>query len=318
VSDGINDIAEVGRALGHDLYRLSRMRASIDWPQSVREGFVEARLRGLTRSRPDRFVAKWLQLRLGAEKRGRPVADGVTPNYLRQIDVAECPVLRTPLTHGALADSDWSVDRLNNDAAYATNNLAVMSTRANRAKGQRPFDVVLALAGGEAIVDGLAPVEWLRLAAMMLGPCFASRPADAPDLPMPIAIPNRTVRTAMQQVQYLLASRCDRHSGKNALVKYLTVAAGAPQATLALRLLAEAVHKSLKGLDYPWDVWMTPENMHLLLAWRAKLDEAAWARVGALSVSLIGGKRFDVGRLLDWRLPTAGYRASGKGPGVAG
>ena len=81
---------------------------------------------------------------------------------------------RIELTHGARRGSDWSVDRLNNDGAYAPNNLAVMSTLANQAKGSRCFEHVYALSQRGQPTDGPAPVEWLRLAALTLGPCRCS------------------------------------------------------------------------------------------------------------------------------------------------
>ena len=94
---------------------------------------------------PNRFVRKWLQLRLSAWRRGR-VFEGqqVNPAFLRQIDVAVCPVTREVLTHGTGELSDASVDRVFNDAAYAAGNLAVMSTRANRAKAAYGVDDAMA------------------------------------------------------------------------------------------------------------------------------------------------------------------------------
>ena len=75
------------------------------------------------------------KLRLGAWLRGRAFeGTQVNPAFLRRIDVAVCPVTRELLTHGTGELSDASVDRVFNDAAYAAGNLAVMSTRANRAK----------------------------------------------------------------------------------------------------------------------------------------------------------------------------------------
>lgn len=107
----------------------------------------------------------------------------MTPQLVHAIDVAECPATRITPTHGRLADTDWSFDRLNNEAGYAANNLAVMSTRANMAKGRRTFDEVLQQARAETPTDGLQLVEWMQLASLMLGPCCATEPAKAPLLP---------------------------------------------------------------------------------------------------------------------------------------
>ena len=57
--------------------------------------------------------------------------------HLHRIDVPVCPVSLVTLTHGERADTDWSIDRLNNNGAYAIGNLAVMSRGANTAKGAR-------------------------------------------------------------------------------------------------------------------------------------------------------------------------------------
>ena len=304
-----DDHAEAGRALGHDLYRFTRLNQVVDWPRSVREGYEHARAQQSPRCSADVYKKKWLQLRLSALERGRFISDGVTPQFLRRIDVAECPVLRIGLTRGTLDDSDWSVDRLNNDAAYAPNNLAVMSTRANRAKDDRDFAEVLRLSRLAHPADGLAPAEWLRLAALMLGPCFATNPAAAPDIPMPVAIPNTTVRMATQQLQYLFASRCGRHADKNRLVKALQAAVDDERGVLALRLLAESVHIGLKQVIYPWDVWLIEGRMESLKSWRELVGDAAWGRLGALSCALIGGKPIDLSRLADWRVDRRGYRA---------
>ena len=112
----------------------------------VRQGWEAGRDSfGRRTLQPNRFVRKWLQLRLNAWLRGR-VFEGqqVNPAFLRQIDVAVCPVTREVLTHGTGELSDASVDRVFNDAAYAAGNLAVMSTRANRAKSDYGVDDAMA------------------------------------------------------------------------------------------------------------------------------------------------------------------------------
>jgi hypothetical protein len=82
----------------------------------------------------DRYIRKWLQLRRNAWRRERIFDDGVTPQFLRLIDVPYCPITREKLTYSTGEDSDWSVDRLVNDGGYVRGNLVVMSTRANKAK----------------------------------------------------------------------------------------------------------------------------------------------------------------------------------------
>lgn len=141
------------------------------------------------------------------------------------------------------------------------------------------------------------------------GTRFATRPAEAPDLPMPVPIPNFTVRMATQQLQFLFASRCGRHAGKNALVKALRAALVDERGLLTLQLLAGSVHEGLKTLPYPWDVWLNGGRMELLRSWREQVGGTTWGRLGAVSCSLIGGKPIDSARLSDWRIQRRGYLA---------
>ena len=306
------DRAETGRALGHDLYRYGRWLPVADDrtdAASLAEGHAQARARAVGRLHPDRHERKWLQLRLNAWRRGRAIAADVTPALLREIDVPRCPVTRCLLTHGERADTDWSVDRLDNDGAYAANNLAIVSVAANRAKGSRSFEAVHALAQREEPAEGLTPAAWLRLAALMLGPCFATRPQAAPALPLTVPLPPRAAHLALQQVQHVLATRASPQSGKNALIKHFKAASRGEQAQAALRTLAEAVHQGLKTTDreYPCDIWLQPSAMSALIAWRAALEGAGWGLADEISRALAGSRCVPASRLLSWRLDTRGY-----------
>lgn len=234
--DGI----EAGRALGYDLYSRNRIAPSDAWPQSIVEGFAAAAGQAIARPYADRHVRKWLQLRLNAYRRQRLVNDDVTPGLLRQIDVVHCPVTRVALTHGELLDSDWSIDRINNGGGYAANNLAVMSTRANRAKGARRYEDVFALSQRSSANEWLSPAQWLRMAALMLGPCFARCPGAAPAIPLAAPIPNRSLRPAVQQVQHVFTQAARRQAGKNALIKQFKQACATPAGLLRLHRFSEA------------------------------------------------------------------------------
>lgn len=318
------DIEEAGRALGHDFHTMTQIPKQSDWPAAVGTGFdAAAHLHrsghGHRRPHADRFTRKWLQLRLNAWRRQRAVAADVTPQLLRELDVTRCPVTREVLTHGALRDTDWSVDRLNNDAAYAASNLAVMSVRANRAKGALSFAQVMARAQtahpahtAEAS-EGLTPAEWLRLAALMLGPCHATRPHEAPALPLCAPLPVHAVRLALQQVQRLLTEHCLRQAGKNRLLRDFGSACRSDAARLRLAALGHAVHEGLKHTeahgqgDHRWDVWLQPAVMTALLRWHEALSEAEWARVAALSGRLSQARRETPERLRLWQMPTRGF-----------
>ena len=307
--DSIPDVAraEVGRSLGHDLY-LYRSHLAVDsLDASVREGFAFAAARRHARVRPDRFARKWLQLRCNAYARGRSFDDKVTPDLLCAIDVIECPVTRIGLTHGSMTDSDWSVDRLNNEAGYAANNLAVMSTRANKAKGQRTFDEVLALARLATPTDGLSPVEWMRLASLMLGPCFATAPANAPLLPHIAPMTSHHLLLSGQQLQHVLCTQSATQAGKNRLVKAFRCANSLQVSVLRLGVLAEALHTGVKGLDHACDVWLQPGVMEALSHWLDSMDIRARGRVAEIARQLAGGRHVSSQRLQSWQLTSHGY-----------
>lgn len=305
------DGVEAGRQLGHDFFRFSRLSPGPDWPRAVREGFDEAASRGGQRRPGDRFERKWLQLRLGAWQRQRVVADDVSPDLLRTLDVDECPVTREPLTHGRQADTDWSVDRLNNDGGYAPGNLAVMSVRANRAKGSLSFEEVLAIAESTTLPTGeLTRAEWLRLAVLMEGPAFATRQHLAPLLPLVAPLPCRSVRLAIQQIQRLFTVYAGRHVGKNALVKALSQASLQQAHRMRLRVLGDAVHEGLKHVGAEaqcWDVWLQPRVMDALRRWRESLDAPAWTRAAQISGQLSGGVRVTAASLVPWQTGSRGY-----------
>lgn len=313
------DLVEAGRRLGHDLWALDRLPAHDNWPQPVREGFAGARLQACPRRLPERYTRKFLQLRLGALERGRVVAADVTPAALRQLDLPRCPVTREALSAGTGTATDWSIDRLNNDGGYALANLAVMSVRANRAKASLDFAAVLARAQAPQASDGLTPSAWQRMAVLMLGPAFALRPAEAPDLPLCAPLPTSSLRTATQQVQRLLTLAAGRAADRNRLLRALMPPQSAETAVRQLALLANQLHHALKRLPpqaEPWDAWLAPEAMACLPAWRASLGPALWAEVARRAGLLAGGQAVNARTLAPWQLACRGY-LHGHGPGAA-
>ena len=146
--------------------------------------------------KPAPQVRKWLQLRLSAWRRGRAFeGTQLTPNFLAQIEVAQCPITRVPLTQASGAGSDASVDRVCNQAGYAAGNLAVMSTRANQAKAdlgcRDALNVVRQLeASGLDTLDGLNALQWSRLAVLMSFATLMTHD-EAACLPLLVLPPNR-------------------------------------------------------------------------------------------------------------------------------
>jgi hypothetical protein len=164
----------------------------------------------------NRFTRKWLQLRLNAWLRGRAFeVQQVNPALLRRIDVALCPITREVLTHGTGEPSDASVDRVFNDAAYAAGNLAVMSTRANRAKSDYGVDDAMAFVRQIEVaqlgqIDGLSAEHWARIAVLT---SFATPMphAKAATLPLLVLPPNRLrVLNPVQALQVMLSLQFTR------------------------------------------------------------------------------------------------------------
>lgn len=215
-----------------------------------------------------------------------------------------------PLTHGTRADTEWSIDRLNNDGASAASNLAVMSVRANRAKGRLSVEAALAKSRLAHDSGGLSAMEWLRLAVLVEGPAFAQQLYLAPFLPLFAPLPCRSVRLALQQIQRLFTLQAARPAGKNSLVRAPRQASPDERAHLGLRIWGDAVHEGLKrlaGSDQARDVWLQPATIIALIRWRESLDDTSGARAAAISGQLEGGRRVTASSLQVWHLPTRGY-----------
>ena len=300
------DQAETGRRLGFDLYAYTYYPPGAAWPEALHEGFALARQRGTRRGMADRFTRKWLQLRLNAYRRDRHVDTAVTPDFLRKIDIACCPVTRTRLTFGEHLPSDWSIDRLNNDGAYAPRNLAVISTRANLAKGDRSYAAVYALSQRPIATDGLTPGEWLRLAVLMLGPCHTELPYLAPALPLVAELPSYTARPAIQIVQYALTLLSASSDGRRLLGRQFKAHSHA-HTHAWLDILLRELSEARRSVDVGWDAWHTRRVMHAFIAWRNGFDLPAFAAIGEVASQLIQSQKIAYDELQSWRLSSRGY-----------
>ena len=137
-------------------------------PKAMMDGYRAAKIQKVSK-RQDRYINKWLYIRMSAFKRKRIVADHITPELIRVLDEGICPITREKFTYGTMADTDWSVDRVNNDGAYAIGNICVMSAKANVIKGsmdsQDITDLILnMMADNLTEYNGLNLFEWKRLA----------------------------------------------------------------------------------------------------------------------------------------------------------
>ena len=116
----------------------------------------------------NRYIRKWLQLRLNAYSRGKLFSDEITPDLLNSIDAEYCPITGIKLTHATGKDSDWSIDRVSNDFDYIPTNLIVMSTLANKAKGDKSADTIIQISESlDGQPGGLNADEWKRMAELV-------------------------------------------------------------------------------------------------------------------------------------------------------
>ena len=275
----------------------------------------------------NRFTRKWLQLRLNAWLRGR-VFEGqqVNPAFLRQIDVAVCPITREVLTHSTGEPSDASVDRVFNDAAYAAGNLAVMSTRANRAKSAYGVDDAMAFVrqievGQLGQIDDLSAEHWARIAVLtsFATPMSHARAANLPLLVLP---PNRLrVLNPVQSLQVMLSLQFTRagHARRCAALAGLMPSAEARYAfnafmntLLARRLAAGRIADAVAERHAVEDLWRDPliNQRWQRLALRLTVDDCKRiARVAAERGIAGAGVRWlpTESATEGWALESSGY-----------
>lgn len=262
----------------------------------------------------DRFVRKHLQLRTNAWVRNRIFDPGVTPNYLRWIDVTHCPVTREELTHGELRPSDWSVDRCWNDGAYAPGNLVVMSTRANLAKGRKsPTDILQIVVAGESR-EGLDHLQWARLAAIV-----AMAVDETSALPMLVAPPPKMlIANRWTPIQYSLSMAAGGRMSHRAIADARAACHGKDAKRrfdrfmhVAERLIYHASARATDDNGLRWalaDAWMSPA---LLQVFRELADSLSAAdRLGVLNACrrhYVGFRQSKADPRQTWGLETLGY-----------
>lgn len=190
--------AQIGFALGwdHAHYRVAPPVAYLGEASPLRDGWRAGQAAFSSRTlAATPQVRQWLALRLHAWLQHRSVElVELTPNYLKQIDVAHCPITRIALCVEGDAITA-TIDRVRDDAGFAAGNLAAMSLKAMHAKAARGARAAWQIAAqieadGVAEIDGLGAAEWKRLAVLA---SFVEPLAhdDACALPLLVLPPNR-------------------------------------------------------------------------------------------------------------------------------
>lgn len=289
-----DDVLEIGRALGWDFAFYGLKPWNPELP-GVAEGYADGQMRQSShKPDTDRFVRKHLQLRTNALRRGKVVDASLTVKLLEEIDYDMCPVTLTTLTHGEKLDSDWSIDRINNNGAYAENNVVVLSTRANEAKGNKSFDEVFKLANGIETVEGLTPREWLRMTSIMFGPCATENPALKSKLPLPLAtrISNYSFRPEYFQLQRLVLKAAKQSSDKTYVLRQMKKIH--PGGADRLDLVVHKVAQNLRHCEYEYDSLVDDAIQARLYAWLQSMSWAQHDLFVPVLTQLLGGESLKV------------------------
>jgi hypothetical protein len=296
---------ETARALGADYARYA-MKLPEDAPRAVHEGYA-ASLHDRSRSQQaDRFVRKWVQLRMGALRRDRRVDENVTPEHLRAIDSQRCPVTRVILTHGELTDTDWSVDRLNNDGGYAAGNLAVLSTRANQAKGTLGYPEVRRRFLLDEPTGGLTPAEWLRMASVMFGACHPHGGARE-WLPLATWIPNRSTWSPEAAFQDVLIKASRTAAERERIASYLRPFSRDAASHERLKQVLKRLYRLAKDLPFAHDALLDDAVQAEVQQWYRAVRPPLEKVLVVMVRELHGGTRLDAQLRGRWSLDTRGY-----------
>jgi len=125
--------------IGYDHYRF-RFPLEIDRFQNyyradIRNGFEAAKYQQVSRRTPDMYERKLLCIRDRALIKGLE-ASITTKDLCREYEKTHgiCPVTGVPFSFADNSDTDWSVDRINNNRGYSSDNIVVVSVIVNQVK----------------------------------------------------------------------------------------------------------------------------------------------------------------------------------------
>jgi len=281
------------------------MRLDEKAPEAFKNAFQG--YRGPKAGIDDYFERKWLSLRLSALKRGMVVDPTVTADFLRRVMPSRCPVTLEPFDILGKSPRNPSVDRLVNEVTYLAGNVCALSLRANRAKGEKTFEEVAAIAQAGVPREGLAPLEWMRLASLMYGAWSrAFKHADPHLLPLS-AVPGAGMFMSTSQVVQMLLTR---HFGPGAqrpeevTHRWLSLTRdGGAREELFLHLRAALAAALRDEEEHSGNAWLHPGVFDAFVAW---YNEASGAVIPAIEELLQHhqDQRADPVASLDW--PTTG------------
>lgn len=246
---------------------------------------------------PDRYLRKWLQIRYGALRRGKYFAPDVDAQYLEKITPAsmQCPVTAEGFTFGTDTDTDWSVDRANNDRGYVRGNIIIISVRANQAKGDRSLEEILHLSSLDHEQDGLSPEEWGRLATLV-EPAFGEHDDVSPvpillGQPVALGMPVSPIAGFQVALSRALISGWDKSQREFATAYVIEmhkfVCRTKAQRRAFDRLVDEVIRRA-KHISSYTEIWATPRIQKRLWSFISTLGAAGLGRLVGLQEITVG------------------------------
>jgi hypothetical protein len=261
IAEADSILSDVGRRyfdLGWDFAGYFAIKLPPDATPEMRQGYDEGRRR-LTPREPSRYDRKWLGLRCSALKRNRVVAPGVTPEFLQWINHPICPVTTNRMTCATGGDMDWSVDRVFNNGAYAEANLCIMSVKANHAKGDKLLPEVLEITANairtKNPIHGLTAREWMRLAAIMVGPHSVGT-GQTFCLPQPTPVLPSLTTVPAQMIQEAILRHAIGKANGNAMGRMRAICT--PKSERQLHKIIQAIRHKYQRNRWVFDVWLEP------------------------------------------------------------
>ncbi|WP_031435349.1 hypothetical protein [Methylomarinum vadi] len=157
--------------LGFDHYRfqlpLDISRFADRHREEIRNGYAAAKYQQVSRKMPDMFEKKLLSIRDRALVKELDVTI-TARDLMREYEKTKgvCPVTDVPFTFAENADTDWSVDRIDNDRGYCPDNIVIVSVIVNRSKSDLDLSGLIkgALDDHSQDEEGLSGREWFRMA----------------------------------------------------------------------------------------------------------------------------------------------------------
>jgi hypothetical protein len=216
------------------------------------------------------------------------------------------------LTHGTGEDTDWSVGRVNNDAAYADGNLIVMSTRANKAKGNKSILELSSLVADGESLPGLSDRETVRLRCLMEGPCGIAETGEHRNV-LWTRICRGSTRTNYHNLPHILLMATTVHSASRNIVLRKLVSLAHIDSRQNMNLLQVAFEKlkiRLMTADYPYDACGAEDFQAILKRWVQTIPSTRKTAFDAELELLTGARLISNETVRSWSLDTRGRYAA--------